>query len=76
MHHSSDKLRLLQEVAFETTSLLSEGYHVICDHHWKDLIYTKTKHLHNGNVIDIFAYPRENKYVMKKNGKLIKERKL
>lgn len=74
MHHLSDNLKLNQEVAFETTSLNSEGYFTICTHNWKSLVYVKLQHKCNGNRIDIFGYPDTMKIVIKKNGNIIKER--
>lgn len=74
MHPSLDKLKTHQEVAFETTSLHSEGYHLICEHEFGDLIYCKMRHRYNGNVIDILGYPQERKVILKKNRKVIKSR--
>lgn len=71
---SNTNIKLQQEVAFETTSLQSEGYHVICSHHWRHITYVKLRHYGNGNVIDIFGYPQDNKLTIKKNGKVIKQR--
>lgn len=74
MNHSLVNLKLNQEVAFETTSLNSEGYFTICTHNWSSLVYVKLQHKCNGNQIDIFGYPSTMKIVIKKNGKIIKER--
>lgn len=65
-------LRLLQEVAFEVTSLHSEGYFLVTETNWRTLVYCKLKHRANGNTIDIFGYPERNIIEIKKNGKVIK----
>lgn len=76
MPHFKENIKLEQEVAFETTSFKSEGYFMICNHSWRTLIYAKMQHLRNGNRIDIFGYPETMKIVIKKNGKVIKERSI
>lgn len=74
-HSNPAYLKAHQECAFEVSGFKSEGYFLIKNLYWKDLVYCGMKHKSNGNQIDIFAYPEKQTIEVRKNNKKIKERK-
>lgn len=52
-------------------SLRDEGYLTLYEVDKTQLFMTKLRHQHNGHIIIITAYPIQNNYTMKKDGKII-----
>lgn len=63
-------------VDFESTSLLSEGYNLSFKSVGTMLVFYRFKHSKNGNVIVFKGYPKDNSWLMLKNGKRIRSGKI
>ena len=74
--HSINTFKIEREVANVATSFLSEGYIMRFHTSSLSLCFYSLVHSSNGNHINVIGYPLKNNVTVKKNGKVIINRRI